>query len=238
MKIRNSSVFNAEKGVDIMSVEYTNRTVCKAKFVEATIDSLREVQKTMKYFPKHWNLSNNVFIVSLAFDAYQKADSANDIYSRTAWQQVRKINLLSTAHSDITSIIRLFASFMADPPRSLGNAKNASTGKDTMPMKKCSNPADNYVAAIPLRKLRTISEKLNETAKLLNGAIKYEMDNYVKFYAHPGEIVEPNSKNNNVPAANITDAVAQAMTTNTDTPQVSIKRVDNTVIWVPQTVDE
>lgn len=237
MKIRNSSVFNAEKGADIMSVEYTNRTVCKAKFVEATIDSLREVQKTMKYFPKHWNLTNNVFIVGLAFDAYQKADSANDIYSRTAWQQIRKVNLLSTAHSDITSIIRLFASFMVDQPRSLGNAKNASTGKDTMPMKKCSNPADNYVVAMPLRKLRIISEKLNETAKLLNGAIKYEMDNYVKFYARPGEIVDLNSKNNNVPAANITDAVAQAMTTNTATPQVAIKRVDNTVIWQPQTIE-
>lgn len=221
-----------------MSVEFTNRTVCKAKFVEATIDSLREAQKTMKYFPKHWNLTNNVFIVSLAFDAYQKADSANDIYSKTAWQQIRKINLLSTAHSDITSIIRLFASFMVDPPRSLGNAKNTSTGKDTMPMKKCSNPADNYVVAMPLRKLRIISEKLNETAKLLNGAIKYEMDNYIKFYAHPGEIVDPRGKNNDVPAANMTDAVAQAMTTNTDTPQAAIKRVDNTVIWVPQTVDE
>lgn len=211
-----------------MTVEATNRTVCKAKFVEATYESLRDVQKSMKYFPKHWNLTNNVFITSMAFDAFQKASSANDIYATEAWEQVYKIKLLLTARGDISSIIHLFAEFMADPPKCLGNPKNASTNKDTKPMRDCTNPADNYVVAIPLRKLKIISEKLNNTLKLLNGVIKFEKDVYNKRYS-----VDSSGKNK-VKVVSLTDAVAQVMTTNTNSQQGTVKCSDKGVVWNPR----
>lgn len=218
-----------------MTVEMTNRTVSNAKYVESIVESLREVQRTMKYFPKHWNWTNNTFICGLAFDGIQKAQLANVIYATTAEMQFYKVKVLFNAYSDITTIISIFSSFMVDTPRALANPYNASTKKNTKPMKHQSDPSDNFVNAIPLHKMKIVADKLNKSAKLLYAIIKYENDIYGKYYVNASGLVNPRAinKGNN----NITDITAQVMTTNSFTqniPQQSREGFD----WQPQPVIE
>ena len=156
-----------KKGAEAMPVENDNEKVYET-LDKAVTDVLWEVKEFGKYSPKHWDSMNNIFINSLAFEAFKNVSEAGDIYATNAWQQARKIKFLSTAYNNIITILKLCGSFEANL------------------FEKRSTDKCDY--GIILKRLKAISKKLDKTAKFLNDTIEAEMAAYVKFCTCPDEV--------------------------------------------------
>lgn len=74
-----------KKGAEAMPVENDNEKVYET-LDKAVTDVLWEVKEFGKHSPKHWDSMNNIFINSLAFEAFKNVSAASDIYATIAWQ--------------------------------------------------------------------------------------------------------------------------------------------------------